>query len=324
MERQFALFSSSFSKTYQSSEEKDHRFSIFRENMAYIELHNRQNFTYSLRMNEFGDMTFDEFRLHYTSIHLKEKHREGKLKSGSRREVEWTLLDGENVLPEAVDWRERGCVTEIKNQEKCGSCWAFSTTGAIEGAMCAQTGVLPNLSEQQLVDCAHQGNLGCDGGEPDWAFQYVVNQGGLCREEEYPYTSHEIGFCAANDCEPVGGIQGFRDVPPMSERALRAALAKYGPVAVSIEADQAPFQFYHDGVFNGPCGAELDHAVLAVGYGTDPVSGLDYFIVKNSWGMQWGEGGFMRMVRTEAKHHDKHHQDNGECGILSDPSFVLV
>lgn len=225
------------------------------------------------------------------------------------KKTNFTTFD-ESSLADSVDWREKGAVTAVKNQGKCGSCWAFSTTGAIEGAMQIATGTLTSLSEQQLVDCSGSyGNNGCNGGLMDDAFKYV-EKNPLESETDYAYTAKD-GKCHYDSAKGVGKVVSYSDVTPDSPAQLRAALAK-GPVAVAIEADQLVFQFYMHGFIKDRCGTDLDHGVLAVGYGTDEDVG-DYFIVKNSWGAEWGDQGYVNIAAND--------QNGNVCGILSQPSI---
>lgn len=178
-------------------------------------------------------------------------------------------------------------------------------------------GQLKSLSEQQMVDCAGpEGNGGCNGGEMDDAFQYIIDRGGLCTEESYPYTAHE-DKCRDKDCTPVASVTKFADVPRKNEKALKAAIVSKGPVSVAIQADQLPFQFYHHGVFDASCGKNLNHGVLVVGYGTDAESGKDYWLVKNSWGTKWGDQGYIKLLRSNVSR-------SGECGVLMEPSYPVV
>lgn len=177
----------------------------------------------------------------------------------------------------SIDWVAKGAVTPVKNQQQCGSCWAFSTTGAIEGAYFVASGKLESLSEEDLVQCDHNGDQGCQGGLMDNAFDWV-SENGICSESAYPYTSGggTTGTCKTG-CSAVVTITGHTDVPSKDEDALKAAVSKQ-PVSVAIEADKSAFQLYSGGVLDSAaCGTSLDHGVLVVGYGTD---GKDYWKVK--------------------------------------------
>ncbi|GBF92394.1 hypothetical protein Rsub_05596 [Raphidocelis subcapitata] len=236
-----------------------------------------------------------------------------------------------SALPAEVDWRAKGAVAEVKNQMSCGSCWAFSTTGSVEGINALVTGELLSLSEQNLVDCDTAQDQGCQGGLMDYAFQYVADHG-IELEKDYPYTG-EDGECLEEENRRVVTIDGFQDVPQLDEIALKKA-ASQQPVSVAIQADQRAFQLYVGGVFDDKeCGTQLDHGVLVVGYGSEsPSEGgaveardaddnvellkmRNYWVVKNSWGAGWGDKGFikMRMGRGKA----------GLCGIATQPSYPL-
>ncbi|RQW15005.1 hypothetical protein EHS17_16055, partial [Rhodobacteraceae bacterium CH30] len=188
--------------------------------------------------------------------------------------------------PEFVDWREKGAVAVVKDQGSCGSCWAFSTTGAVEGINQIVTGDLISVSEQELVDCDTSYNQGCNGGLMDYAFEFIIKNGGIDTEEDYPYTGRDGRCDATRKNAKVVSIDGYEDVPLNDESALKKAVSNQ-PIAVAIEAGGREFQFYTSGIFTGSCGTELDHGVLAVGYGSE--GGKDYWIVKNSWGAEWGE-----------------------------------
>jgi C1A family cysteine protease len=271
-----------YNKQY-SFDEYETRFEVFTKNYDYINYHNCVHPNYKLNINQFADKTYEEYRsqLSNTKKVFTDIHHEYKF-IGIPGTLDWRTETNPGLIP---------AVTSVKNQGQCGSCWAFSSTAATEGAWAISGNKLISLSEQQLVDCSTQ-NSGCNGGEMDVAFQYI-EQSGLCTYDSYSYTAIQ-GTC--QQCEPVAKLDGYRDVQSGNETALLEEL-QFGPVSIAIEADQQSFQFYSSGVFDGECGLSLDHGVLLVGYGTDTTTGLDYWIVKNSWGTSWGEDGYIRMVR---------------------------
>ncbi|XP_073315710.1 cysteine protease XCP2-like [Primulina huaijiensis] len=292
-------------KKYKSIEDKLLRFEIFKDNLKHIDERNKATSNYWLGLNEFADMSPDEFKKGYLGFKVDSMFHK---KNDSPQEF---MYKDFNTLPKSVDWRKKGAVTRIKNQGSCGSCWAFSTVAAVEGINQIVTGNLTELSEQELIDCDTTHNNGCNGGLMDYAFQFIVSNGGLHHEEEYPYLMEE-GTCEENrDESELVTISGYQDVPANDGQSLLKALANQ-PVSVAIEASGRDFQFYSGGVFDGHCGNELDHGVAAVGYGSS--KGLDYIIVKNSWGPKWGEKGFIRMKRNNGK-------AEGICGINKMASF---
>jgi len=291
----FEEFKQTYGKTYSAIEETQ-RYTTFVANVEMINKHNAEFeqgvHSYNLGVNQFADMT----RAEWSAMYL--------------RPMNTTRPRNEVVLPEvnagAVDWRDKGAVTPVKNQQQCGSCWAFSSTGSIEGAHQIATGKLVSLSEQQLVDCSvSQGNHGCEGGLMDYAFTYTISNGGLTTEDNYAYTATGPNTCqTAKASDHAATIASYADVPQNQEAQLIAAVTRQ-PVSVAIEADQSQFQFYKSGVFKDACGTQLDHGVLAVGYGT--TGGQDYWIVKNSWGTSWGMSGYILMAQ--------HVGATGICGI---------
>ncbi|KAH7285031.1 hypothetical protein KP509_33G008600 [Ceratopteris richardii] len=287
------------------------RFSIFKENVKHVRSHNeRSNSSYWLGLNQFADLTNQEYRALYLREPIVKKY---KAPARSNFSVPFTFKS--NGKPSSVDWRKDGAVNPPKDQGPCGSCWAFSTVAAVEGVNQIVTGELTSLSEQQLVDCDREQNQGCSGGLMDYAFEFIATHGGLETEMEYPYTASD-GICNAERKEnfKVVTIDGFTDVPPNNEEALLQAVSEQ-PVSVAIEASSLNFQLYAGGVFTGECGTRLDHGVTLVGYGATD-DGLEYWIVRNSWGEAWGDGGYVLLQRGAGK-------DEGVCGVNMMPSFPV-
>eukprot|EP00262_Sarcandra_glabra_P019659 TRINITY_DN7490_c2_g1_i1.p1 TRINITY_DN7490_c2_g1~~TRINITY_DN7490_c2_g1_i1.p1 ORF type:complete len:470 (+),score=31.88 TRINITY_DN7490_c2_g1_i1:65-1474(+) len=295
-------------KAYNGLGEKDKRFEIFKENLRFIDEHNAENHMYKLGLNRFADLSNEEYKSMYLGTKVDAKRRVSRPKSDR-----YAYREGEK-LPESVDWREKGSVAPVKNQGSCGSCWAFSTVAAVEGINQIVTGELISLSEQELVDCDSSYNQGCNGGLMDYAFQFIINNGGIDTEDDYPYKASDNKCDQYRKNARVVSIDGYEDVPVNDEKALQKAVANQ-PVSVAIEAGGRAFQLYQSGVFTGLCGTELDHGVTAVGYGTD--NGVDYWIVKNSWGNSWGESGFIRMERNVAS------KKTGKCGIAMEASYPI-
>nr|CAB3463614.1 unnamed protein product [Digitaria exilis] len=296
-----------YRKAYASFEEKLRRFEVFKDNLKHIDEINKKVTSYWLGLNEFADLTHDEFKATYLGLNQQPAARRSAAAAGEF----FRYKNAGDDVPKEVDWRKKGAVTDVKNQGQCGSCWAFSTVAAVEGINQIVTGNLTSLSEQELIDCSTDGNNGCNGGMMDYAFSYIAGSGGLHTEEAYPYLMEEGDCDQKAEGEQVVTISGYEDVPANDEQALVKALA-HQPVSVAIEASGRHFQFYKGGVFDGPCGAELDHGVAAVGYGTS--KGQDYIIVKNSWGAHWGEKGYIRMKRGTGK-------PEGLCGINKMASY---
>jgi cathepsin L len=271
---------------------------IFFKRLADIELHNYKasigQVSFTMGINEFSDMDDSELLARASCV----KGHDATL---ARKPMSLSLPDPDNLpdLPETVDWTTRGYVTPVKNQESCGSCWAFATTGALEGQIKRTTGKLVSLSEQNLVDCATTwGSYGCSGGWMHYAFQYIADNGGIDTEESYPYTQRE-GTCRYSEDFNAARDTGVTLVASGDEDALKYAVATYGPVAVAIDADQPAFSAYQDGVYNDTtCTNSITHAVLVVGYGTYAPTRQDYWLVKNSWGEFWGLNGYIRMSRN--------------------------
>ncbi|KAL8152049.1 hypothetical protein V2J09_021857 [Rumex salicifolius] len=218
---------------------------------------------------------------------------------------------GAFVAQQSVSTLMASCIHILANFT--GSCWAFSTISTVESINKIVTGELTSLSEQELVDCDRANDAGCNGGLMDDAFQFILQNGGIDTEADYPYKGVDGQCDLSRKNNKVVSIDGFEDVPPFNEKALQKAVA-HQPVSVAIEASGRALQLYQSGVFTGECGTELDHAVVAVGYGTE--NGTDYWIVRNSWGSDWGENGYIKIQRNTRKR-------TGKCGIAMQPSYPV-
>ena len=296
-ELEFLKFVSKFGKSYGTKEEFEMRSQQFANTLAKLSEENSKNDnTFRVAVNKFADWTPEEFKriLSYKPMYQ------------NARPTTYEAVS----IPDSVDWRKEGAVNAVQDQGQCGSCWAFSAVGAMEGRNKIKTGgKLFKLSEQQLVDCAggSYGNLGCNGGEMSTAFQYAHDYG-MEEESVYPYTGYD-GNCAYDQTKVVVTPTGGDAVTPNSAVALKTAIAD-GPVSVAIEADTFVFQFYSGGILNSKaCGTNLDHGVVAVGYGAD-ASGKPYYIVRNSWGAKWGQGGYILIAIVAGE---------GICGIQKEP-----
>lgn len=283
------------------------KLEAFVDNVKYIEEHNaKKDKTFTMGMNQYSHMTHAEFLQH---VHLATQA------PSLRRNAPFHHGEPSNMLgvPESVNWVTAGAVTPVKNQGQCGSCWSFSTTGAMEGAYYVKNGKMPStagFSEEQLVACDHKDNA-CNGGWMDNAFAWIKSNGGITTEEDYPYTSGAGSVPSCNTA--VTNVAGsapssYTDVQAGSVSAMMTAVAKQ-PVSIAIQADQRDFQHYSGGVLSSGCGQQLDHGVLNVGYGTD--SGMDYWLVKNSWGASWGDSGYIKILKD----------DSNLCGVLSAASY---
>jgi C1A family cysteine protease len=285
------------------------RLGVFADNFDLIEKHNSENHTYKFGLNKFSHLTYDEW--------IDEVKVGGTRLPNLRRNPEGALHTAPadlSSLPASVNWNTAGAVTPVKNQGNCGSCWSFSTTGSLEGAYQIKYGTLLSFSEQELVSCdTGGGDAGCNGGWMDDAFTFVQKNGGLTTEDQYPYTSGDTG--KSGTCQTSGytnnpnvAPKSYTDVKTGDVNALMSAVAQQ-PVSIAIQANQPAFQHYSGGVLTGNCGQRLDHGVLAAGYGTE--NGVDYWYVKNSWGPDWGENGYIKIERSSAD----------LCGVLDAPSY---
>jgi len=307
-------FVSKFGFTF-TAEELVARRAIFDANLAKIEAHNALNLPWTMGVNQFTHLTPDEWR--------------ARVSSGKRNKLDTSAAGAPEVplrgtLPASVNWTAVGKVNPVKDQAQCGSCWAFATVLAVEGDYAVNKNTLLSLSEEQVVQCDYNngdGNSGCDGGDQLTALKWLANQPGLCTEADYPYTSGggTTGKCKKT-CTPAVKIAEGVEVPKGNDTALMVAIANY-PLSLSVDAsDDAIWQSYSGGVVTGKCGtckdaSCLDHGVGGVGYGTD--NGVDYWIVRNSWGKSWGEAGYIRLARGPA------YAPAGQCGVTIDNQYSV-
>ena len=292
---EFHIFALKYNKNYVSIDEYFHSMLAFTDNYHAIIDHNKKN-TYQVGLNEFADIPNFLFRKEsYYKTSYNPPQCNNTYKSSYNQSI-----------PDSYDWRNYNVLTPVKNQGQCGSCWAFSSTGAVEAAYAIKTGNLTSFSEQQLMDCSGSfGNNGCSGGIMDDSFKYLLNHK-LCSEKDYPYQAKDGTTC--NKCPGVTTVSGCLDVKSGDSIELRKVLLEQ-PVSIAIEADTFGFQFYKSGVYSGKCGTNLDHGVLLVGYGTE--NGEDYWLVKNSWGSNWGDSGYIKIKQ-------------GLCGVNLQPSIPVI
>ncbi|KAJ4797546.1 hypothetical protein LUZ62_048792 [Rhynchospora pubera] len=292
-------------RAYNDAEEKAHRFEIFKANAEYVQsVNHARNRTYRLSLNRFADLTNEEFKASF--LGFKPNPLIAKEEQDVEKPFRYANLAS---VPGAMDWRARGAVTGVKDQDTCGCCWAFSAVAAMESIVKLKTGQLMSLSEQEVLDCTGNG-MSCEGGTMEAAFSFIARNRGLTTESNYPYTRNQ-GYCnSRRRSASAATIRGYEEVP-RSEAALLNAVANQ-PVSAGVEGSGIDFQLYGGGLFTGYCGTDLDHAVTVVGYGASARS--KYWLVKNSWGSGWGEGGYMRMQRDIGSY-------GGLCGITLQASY---
>ncbi|XP_032568834.1 cathepsin S isoform X2 [Chiroxiphia lanceolata] len=306
LDRHWELWKKTYGKEYRHQEDSLRR-ATWEKNLWLVTLHNLEHSlgirSYTLGMNHLGDMTSEEVAAALTGLRVAPRPR------GNSAFRAWPVGN----VPEEMDWREKGCVTEVKNQGACGSCWAFSAVGALEAQVKLKTGNLVSLSTQNLVDCSGMyGNKGCAGGYMTEAFQYIIDNHGIESEESYPYTAQN-GTCHYNASASAASCSRYVELPEGDEAALRDAVATVGPVAVAIDATRPTFFLYRSGVYDDPqCTQEVNHAVLVVGYGS--LENKEYWLVKNSWGVWFGDSGYIRMARNASN----------RCGIASYASYPVI
>ncbi|XP_037309917.2 cathepsin S, ortholog2, tandem duplicate 1 [Pungitius pungitius] len=299
LDAHWELWKKTHEKQYQNKVEDVRRRELWESNLRLISVHNLEAsmgiHTYDLSMNFMGDLTPEEVLQFYATLSPPTDIQ--------RATSTFAGASGAHV-PEEMDWRQKGCVTSVKMQGACGSCWAFSAVGALEGQLAKKTGKLVDLSPQNLVDCSGKyGNHGCNGGFMHKAFEYVRDNQGIDSDTSYPYKG-QSQQCRYDAAQRAANCSGYSFLPEGDEAALKEALATVGPISVAIDATRPRFAFYRSGVYDdASCTLKVNHGVLAVGYGT--LNGEDFWLVKNSWGDRFGDGGYIRMARNK----------KNQCGI---------
>lgn len=276
-EYEFEKYIRKYQKTYSSADEYVHRLQIFADNIDYIEVTNQKLLSYRLGINRFADLSNEEFKTAYL----------GAKSTSERKHVKKNML--RKTVAESIDWVAEGAVSRVKDQSMCASCYAFTAIGAIESAHYLKTKEMVEYSEQQVVDCSSAyGNLGCTGGELTWTYEYVKDNG-ICKEEDYPYKAWKQ--TCDTKCKTAYNITGYFELE-QTEEALELAL---NDQPIGVELYSRPLHFYSGGIIDGSCDGDLDHGVLAVGYGEE--NGVKYWKLKNSWGESWGENGYFRLLK---------------------------
>jgi cathepsin F len=299
----FEAWMKKYNKNYSSVEEKMYRYKVFKDNVEKIGIMNSKNSGARFGINAFADRTMEEMRKTHTSRKSFKSFAELKL-------PHVVAPHAKNDLPTSFNWVDQGAVTGVRDQGNCGSCWAFGAVGTMEGQFFLKKGTLYELSEQNLVDCDHvcqnipgwgkACDQGCDGGMEVNAFQYVIQNGGINLRADYPYQA-SVGTCRYDSSKSVGGFNNWIIVSVDDEDDLRQYLYDNGPVSVGVHADE--WFYYSGGIFDSSCQTQNDHAVLLTGWGEE--NGTPYWIIKNSWGTDWGMDGYIHLIRGKNK-----------CGIL--------
>jgi len=319
MRREFEQFKSLYNKEYSNAAEEQNRFQIFVSNMQRYASKNQKTKSAKFGMNPFADETLEEFRAAKLPMKIaKEPLAHSCLSKGVTLEEDFYKSVS---IPTSWDWRTKGVVSPVKNQQQCGSCWAFSTIGNVESQYAIKTKKMTQFAEQLLVDCSKGCsneppygvvcNQGCGGGWQWNAFEDIIYWGGVETESEYPYTGSE-GSCRMDKTKIQSPIANYTCLTKNTtvgadEDVMASYLYTNGPISIALDADYV--EGYTSGIIDPPTpadcqGTSLDHAVLIVGYGVDSTSQLPFWIVKNSWGASWGENGYFRIVRGQ-----------GACGL---------
>lgn len=280
---------------------------IFSKNLDEIEEINSKYSKFSLGFTPFVHLSKEEFKSTHTSLHRVNDQTLSSLPYITSQKL---------TSPESVDWRLEGKVSPVKDQDACGACYAFSGGSALESKHAIVNGTLYNFSVQQLIDCSYKEgfNDGCNGGSAYYIWEYAAKYKYLCSEEEYPYSNQLNSVCYESMCKNIENICTHSGRVKSDENSLKTIVTEQ-PVSVAIKSDS--LQFYNGGIYDGECSGDINHAVLVVGYGSDEESGIDYWIIKNSWGENWGENGYIRLIRNDGSKY-------GKCDIASEGLIPLT
>lgn len=304
---QFQTFKTTHNKQYKNTVEESYRKGVFAANLALINQHNEEyeagKQTYTMAVNHLADLTHEEFM------------EMNKLKVPDMPDAPKKYQMQAKTMAAEVDWRTKGYVTDVKDQGQCGSCWAFGAVASLEAAHFEKHGSTVQMSEQQVVDCDTQ-NGGCNGGWYDTAWMYIKGEGGVTTTAEYPYHARDE-TCKASQHDFVSNVGGCVGGPnyvcdnggKVGDEAVLKSMLNDRPIAVAVDA--TPFQFYSSGLLDCRSFHSLNHAVFAVGYGSEGSD--DYWIIKNSWGASWGEAGYVRVK-----------QGGNPCGVADYPSYAIA
>lgn len=296
LDNHWLLWKNTHNKDYEDEIEDLQRRITWEKNLNLVNMHNLEYsmgmHTYELGMNHLADMTSEEIKSKLTGLILPPQSERQATFSSQKN----STFGGK--VPDSIDWRDKGCVSDVKNQGGCGSCWAFSAVGALEGQLMLKTGKLVSLSPQNLVDCSSKyGNKGCGGGFMTQAFQYVIDNKGIDSDSYYPYHAMDEK-CHYDPTGKASTCAKYTEIVPGTEDNLKQALGSIGPISVAIDGTRPSFFLYRSGVYSDPtCSHEVNHGVLAVGYGN--LNGQDFWLLKNSWGTKYGDQGYVRIARNK-------------------------
>lgn len=302
-----------FNKSFHSQLEEDARLQIFVDNLATIERHNEMfntgNATFRMGINQFADMTIEEFTF------LNEVVNESKVipDDFSFNPTTFTASD-DFEAPESFDWRDCGALPRVRDQMGCGSCYAIATVAAVESQIFIKTNKLSELSVQEIVDCAGDNQTtGCDGGFELSVFEYVHEHGELSLSSDYNYEGAQ-GVCKSEELPKVSiNLTSYVELEPCDEELLKIAIAQVGPIVVSLDINHESFMRYSSGTYFEPdCTRHTNHVVLLVGYGSENAE--DFWVIQNSFGVKWGEEGFMKLARNRDSH----------CGVAIEAMYPII